>query len=59
MPIPRHFPKTGGKSDHSPLNSASSEANSPLAGRYVVSNKLGSGNFGTVYLVNDIKTGEK
>ena len=59
MPIPRLYPETGGKSDHSSPNGASSKANSPLADRYVVINKVGSGNFGTVYLVNDIKTGEK
>lgn len=62
MPIPKVLPK--GK-DHATGMAVSGEKASKAAGpkiigqRYSVVNQLGSGNFGTVYLVTDTKSNEK
>lgn len=60
MPIPRNFKKVEGagfppgpKSPDVPGTSA------VLGGRYQIEAKLGSGNFGTAYLVTDLRESER
>lgn len=65
MPIPKSLPQIEGATAQDPSSSDTSSSRRPsanvklLSDRYTVGDKLGSGNFGTVYLVDDIKTGER
>ncbi len=62
MPIPKALPN--GKDATGPALDTQKKASKPpsdktIGGRYSVLNQLGSGNFGTVYLIADLKTNEK
>ena len=48
MPLPKKIPRSRAKSDKTPDKRI-------LANRYRVEKKLGSGNFGTAWLVTDLK----
>jgi len=49
MPLPKSYPVASSQS------SAATPSKRTLNGRYVVGKKLGSGHFGTAFLVTDIK----
>ena len=56
MPIPKKLPGSGGAIGTSSAGVPSSGQDTKvLLGRYSVGRHLGSGNFGSVYLVTDMK----
>ena len=61
MPIPKDLPKFKGAESSVDISctEVSQATANVLSKKYALGNKLGSGNFGSVFIVNDISNGER
>lgn len=55
MPLPKNLPRSAQSAKTAPPPAAKNEGGKVLANRYRVEDKLGSGAFGSCFLVTDLK----